>query len=137
MSTLAEEVKALADKHIGPLKERREEILAELSKIEGEIDAAETLLSGVTKGSKRRPGPAGSSGNRKSTADESKVLEVMTEIVEQNDGLSVEELTDLVKDAIGKAGFAQTGLKQRVAKLVAGDGFDVKAKKVILVGAAA
>jgi len=138
MATLAEEIKALADKHLTPLKEQEKDLKKQLSDVQAQIASAEQLLNAAGGGKKKKPAGSTASANRKPSADVEKVTSIMIALLEQNGDLGRDDLQGLVKAKLGEEGFAATGLSNRFAKILdANPAFAVKGQKVKLEGVAA
>lgn len=121
--SLLQEIKAVVDKRIDPLLNRRKELQAELETIEAEIGIAQQAISaleGKPAASAPQARVKATRKRNKSSASVEKVLEVMTAELKRGGGkLSKADLLGATKDKLKDAGFGLTGLKQRAEKLMA------------------
>lgn len=136
--TLLEELKAVADKRIDPLLERRTALEEELKDLNKEIATAQRAIS-VLEGKDSAPAAPKiaekkSRKNNKPSASVEKVLEVLTAELKRGGGkLSKVDLVASAKEKLREAGFGLTGVKQRAEKILKeSDQFACKGNSVSL-----
>jgi len=123
MTTLLEELRAVAEKKIEPLLTRREELRKELAEIDADLAAAQRALAALDGKPAEKPAkPTKKRRQQKRSAPEEEVLAKMAEVLEAGGGkMPRTDLLDTLKEKLALGGYGLTGLKQRFERLLGQD----------------
>ncbi|QDT69455.1 hypothetical protein MalM25_23930 [Planctomycetes bacterium MalM25] len=131
--SLLEELKAVANKRIGPLLEKREKLQKELEALDKEISTAQRAMDALEGKTPAAKSEKKKRKNSKPSASPEKVLAVLKAELKRGGGkMSKADLVAAVKEKLS-GDYGLTGLKQRAEKLIAEkEEFAVKGNSVSL-----
>ena len=147
--TMQEELKAVAEKHLGPLRETKRQLEKErkltikefdkkIAAVKADIASAEAALAsiiGVSKQSKKSA--AGTTTSGKPSAPDEQRIEFLEQVVGNNSGISIKEVISHATKKLAEAGYTTRGQYSKMKSLLdKGEQFAVTSGKVTLAKAA-